>query len=71
MIFHLAPSITSASVPVGPAAILVKDGWDDWFEFETMYILYYLDEEGAKHRVENWPIWYGKRSAVAKSTQRF
>ena len=51
MIFHLAPSITSASVPVGPAAILVKDGWDDWFEFETMYILYYLDEEGAKHRV--------------------
>lgn len=26
--------------------ILIKDHWDDWFQFETQYYLYYIDSSG-------------------------
>jgi len=32
-------------------AYLVNDNWDDWFEFETLYILYYDDENQVRHRI--------------------
>lgn len=28
---------------------LVKDNWNDWFEFKTLYDLYYIDKEGERH----------------------
>lgn len=41
---------------VSPAAIansayLVSDDWDDWFKYNTMYILFYVDGTGSVHRI--------------------
>lgn len=30
---------------------LVIDNWDDWFEFSTMYSLYFVDRKGIKHAI--------------------
>jgi hypothetical protein len=30
---------------------LLTDGWDDWFKFNTMYNVFYCDEEGEQHRI--------------------
>ena len=30
---------------------LVNDNWDDWFEFETLYIVYYDDENQTRHAI--------------------
>lgn len=30
---------------------LVKDKWDDWFKFETMYLLTYIDNSGVRHNI--------------------
>ncbi|MGL6049835.1 MAG: hypothetical protein ACRC16_07535, partial [Aeromonas salmonicida] len=32
-------------------AFLLTDGWDDWFEFNTLYILFVFDENGEEHRI--------------------
>lgn len=31
--------------------ILLTDGWDDWFKYNTMYVVFYFDGEGEKHRI--------------------
>lgn len=31
--------------------LLAKDDWDDWFEFETLYYLNYIDPEGESHHI--------------------
>lgn len=30
---------------------LLTDGWDDWFKFSTMYVVFYSDEQGEQHRI--------------------
>ncbi len=30
---------------------LLTDGWDDWFKYSTMYIAFYIDEDGEEHRI--------------------
>lgn len=30
---------------------LLTDGWDDWFKYSTMYVVFYFDEEGKEHRI--------------------
>ena len=32
-------------------AFLVTDNWDDWFQFSTLYILIYFDDNAEKHRI--------------------
>src|SRR5437899_712208 len=32
-------------------AFLVPDSWDDWFEFNTLYSLIYVDAEGGRHPI--------------------
>lgn len=31
--------------------VLATDNWDDWFTFSTMYVVFYFDKEGDRHRV--------------------
>ncbi len=33
------------------AAYLVVDDWDDWFKYNTMYSLLYVDDAGSVHRI--------------------
>ena len=30
---------------------LLTDGWDDWFTYNTMYVVFYFDKAGEKHRI--------------------
>lgn len=30
---------------------LLTDGWDDWFKYSTMYVAFYFDNSGTKHRI--------------------
>lgn len=30
---------------------LVEDGWDDWFQYSTLYIVIYIDKKGTRHRI--------------------
>jgi len=30
---------------------LLTDGWDDWFKYSTMYVAFYFDKEGERHRI--------------------
>jgi hypothetical protein len=30
---------------------LVRDNWDDWFQFETQFNLYYVDSNGRSHHI--------------------
>jgi hypothetical protein len=32
---------------------LLTDAWDDWFKFNTMYNVFYCDEEGEQHRIKH------------------
>lgn len=31
--------------------VLITDGWDDWFKFNTMYHVSYFDQDGERHRL--------------------
>lgn len=47
-------------------AILVRDYWDDWFSFRTMFTLWVFDEMGTRHRVGSVKIGqHGLRPAPA------
>ena len=48
MEFKVVDSLPSESKDI---AYLVNDNWDDWFEFETLYILYYDDANQTRHRI--------------------
>lgn len=30
---------------------LLTDGWDDWFKYSTMYVVFYFDNDAEKHRI--------------------
>lgn len=58
-------------IPAQPrtAAFLVKDYWDDWFSFRTMFTLWVFDEVGTRHRVGSVKI--GQRGLRAsRSAER-
>ncbi|MDP3709647.1 MAG: hypothetical protein Q8R56_16465 [Polaromonas sp.] len=40
-------------VPTGEPlkAYLFTDNWDDWFKYNTTYVLYLNDAQGAKHSI--------------------
>lgn len=51
MKFRVLP--TTSRVPTGEKDIvfLMKDGWDDWFKYNTMYNVFYFDEDGDRTRI--------------------
>ncbi len=42
-----------SSIPRSDAntAFLIKDDWDDWFEFSTLFALFYVDSSGIVHKI--------------------
>ncbi|MEU7779188.1 AAA family ATPase [Micromonospora parva] len=49
---HAFPEdVAGAEDDAGPEAFLVHDNWDDWFRFETMYLLLVRDEAGELTRI--------------------
>lgn len=47
-------------------AFLLTDGWNDWFEFSTMFVLVVFDKEGVEHRIGEVKI--GQRSMKEKQS---
>lgn len=43
--------VDSLPIEACDTAFLLNDSWDDWFEFETLYVLYYFDLKNKKHRI--------------------
>ncbi|HFF2324488.1 TPA: hypothetical protein ACGBH5_003861 [Pseudomonas aeruginosa] len=56
MLFKVLPP--SALLPKNGVdqAFLFTDGWDDWFTFNTQYMLYFFDENSTRHRIGNVKI---------------
>ncbi|MCZ9766384.1 AAA family ATPase [Pseudomonas aeruginosa] len=56
MLFKVLPP--SAFLPKNGVdqAFLFTDGWDDWFTFNTQYMLYFFDENSTRHRIGNVKI---------------
>ncbi|PAT49656.1 hypothetical protein CJU41_00005 [Pseudomonas aeruginosa] len=54
--FKVLPA-SSALPSIGrDQAYLWTDNWDDWFTFNTQYIVYVFDENAVRHRVGNVKI---------------
>jgi hypothetical protein len=49
--FTLLPNGQRSPTVAKSQAFLLTDGWDDWFKFNTLYILFVFDENGEKHRI--------------------
>ena len=30
---------------------LLTDGWDDWFKYNTMYVVFFFDKDGEQNRI--------------------
>lgn len=41
---------------------LLEDGWDDWFQYSTLYIMIYIDKKGVRHRIGGVKIGQRKQS---------
>ncbi|GMK40556.1 hypothetical protein PCCS19_36120 [Paenibacillus sp. CCS19] len=44
---------TDFEIPLTPVDVvyLIEDNWNDWWEYKTMYTLYYIDRAGVKHHI--------------------
>jgi energy-coupling factor transporter ATP-binding protein EcfA2 len=51
MFFKVLSSGTRLPTGLKNQSILLKDNWDDWFKYNTMYVLFYYDEAGESHRI--------------------
>ena len=51
MKFHVADSALALTQTFTSTWVLLQDGWDDWFRFSTMYILFHFDEKGERKRI--------------------
>ena len=59
-------SITSTT---SPKAFLIKDDWDDWFEFSTLFHLIIFDEANIKHELGSVKIGQFGLSRTGRSPQ--
>ncbi|WP_291914739.1 AAA family ATPase [Limnohabitans sp.] len=50
---------------------LVKDNWDDWFKFRTMFTLFVFDQNGARHRVGSLKIGEAGLQGASTATPGF
>lgn len=51
MKFKVLPSTSRLPKDEKDIVILLKDGWDDWFKYNTMYNVFYYDGEGNQTRI--------------------
>lgn len=51
MDFEVVPHGGSWSKEARNRVFLLTDGWDDWFKFSTMYVVFFMDGEGEVHRI--------------------
>lgn len=51
MFFTVVEDYREIPIDARRAAFLVKDYWDDWFSFRTMFSLWIFDEHGVRHRL--------------------
>lgn len=48
MKFHILDRYPNNLIAYKNSFILIKDNWDDWFQFETKHYMYYIDETGTE-----------------------
>lgn len=51
MDFHVIPHGGRLPADGSNKVYLLTDGWDDWFKYNTMYVVFYYDEDGNRHRI--------------------
>jgi hypothetical protein len=51
MFFTVLPSGARAPTTARSRAFLVTDNWDDWFKYNTLYLLVYVDNDGERHNI--------------------
>ena len=51
MFFTVLSTVGWASGGRQPGAFLIKDSWDDWFKYNTLYTLYIVDARGERHSI--------------------
>lgn len=51
MEFHVVPNQVRRPRQGQNVAYLWTDNWDDWFEFATLYVLTYFDDDGEAHEL--------------------
>lgn len=56
MKFKVLPAGSVCPVDRSNYAYLIKDHWDDWFEFSTMYSLIYVDSEKVRNTIGSTKI---------------
>lgn len=67
MKFKVLPAEKKCPVEIPDHSYLIVDNWDDWFEFSTMYTLFYVDYKKERHLVGSTKI--GQRD-MAKGQRR-
>lgn len=51
MEFEVIPNRRQLRKKAQNKVFLLTDTWDDWFKYSTMYVVFYLDEVGKRHRI--------------------
>jgi hypothetical protein len=51
MQFQVIPNARRTPTEGRNVSYLWTDNWDDWFEFNTLYVLTYFDAQGLKHDI--------------------
>ena len=51
MKFEVVPYRGSLPKGAKDVVILLTDAWDDWFKYNTMYVVFYYDDSGEQHRI--------------------
>ncbi len=49
--FKVLPNGTRVPNQATDKAFLLRDNWDDWFKFSTLYVLFIFDEDGERHSI--------------------
>ena len=49
MLFTVLPARSRAPSPEGEQAFLIRDNWNDWYTFWTLFSLVVFDENGERH----------------------
>lgn len=49
MLFTVIDNYFKRPTPNGEQALLIRDNWDDWFTFETTFMLKIIDANGGEH----------------------
>jgi predicted ATPase len=56
VLFKVIPNRTRTPISGNSIVYLWTDNWNDYWDFNTLYVLTYFDDEGAKHEIGNVKI---------------